>query len=183
MDSEQKLETFPAASVKEKNIDQSSQYFLTNIGLPGWCAPHLCFGPFEEIYLPLLVEWPWKEDWEKSHKIAIQSYSNVYVIGSAQENEPIVIKPSNPEVYIFSPCGTQLFLLNTNLNNKLLESINLYAKMVELAIKTNRNAFIDGEIPLILLNKFVKSFTGLEPDIKTQSSVWLNWAYAKCKNA
>lgn len=176
------LKKFPIGSFEQKNISSISQDFLITTGLPEWVAPHLYFGEFNDFYLPILSEWAWQEDWKESFQLAVEKNSDVYVIGCAQDSEPIVLKQNDPAVYIFSPCGTQLNLLNSSLK-LLLETIYHYSEMVNNAISENENAFIKNAIPTALFKRFIETLNRIEPRLNASNSVWLLWASAKTENA
>ena len=174
------IEAFPLSAFENKNINNQVKSFLSSTGLPSWCAPHMMFGSFGDVYLPKLSEWSWSEDWEKPYECALANYSESYVVGSAQDHQPIILLPNDPAIYIFSTCGQCLHTLNTSLDN-LLQTILYYAEMVELAIASDSSAFTESRMPTRLAKEFELKFCKRESTIS--DSAWVYWANERCTNA
>lgn len=176
------IECFPREILDDKEVAPEVADYLITSGLPSWCAPHLYFGSFEDRFLPLLSEWGWADDWEKGYKLAVLSNPNAYVIGSAQNHEPIVVLPREIAVYVFSETGNKLRLLNSSLGH-LSRTIFAFTEMVEVAVANDTNALIENRVPYTLVDGFIRTFGDLEPGIFKANSVWQEWAREKCKNA
>jgi hypothetical protein len=174
------IETFPLSAFENKNINIQVKSFLSSTGLPSWCAPHMMFGSFGDVYLPKLSEWSWSEDWEKPYERALVNYPESYVVGSAQDHQPIILLPNDPAIYIFSTCGNYRHTLNTSLDN-LLQTILHYAEMVELAIVNDGSAFAESRMPTRLAKEFELTFCKREPTIS--DPIWVYWANERCINA
>ncbi|EJG0707155.1 SUKH-4 family immunity protein [Vibrio parahaemolyticus] len=155
---------------------QSSKY-LVEIGLPNWCAPHLYFGDFEGEYLPQLKSWRWACDWPEGYDSAASKYPNVYVLGSAQGNEPIILLPNCPEVFVFDNKGCELKFLNSNVQSLGLV-ITEFERLVEFAVSKDQNALDQEIVPRSLVSEFLD----IVGDIEQRETVWTSWAEAFGKN-
>ncbi|MFZ6673085.1 SUKH-4 family immunity protein [Undibacterium sp. Xuan67W] len=176
------IERFPARSIEGKNIAAPAKDYLENVGLPSRCAPHLHFGSFSNVYLPLLSEWPWADDWRNSYQVAITICPNAYVVGSAQHDEPIVLLPDNTSVHIFTEAGEQLQRLNTSLEN-LASTVFAFAEMVECATIECSSSVSECRVPYSLAEIFINKFLALEPSLRESNSPWVLWTNERCKNA
>lgn len=170
-------EAFPVDSLGQKALTQVNRDYLQHEGLPDFCAPHLYFGPFGGIYLPLLPEWPWAADW-KGWQAAVLCAPQAYALGSAQYGEAIVLLPNDSAVYLFSESGAGYRMLNSNVEC-LAKTIFAFAEMVETAWRDDEKAVSERRIPQALVTAFADKHQEIEPRLPTAESAWVQWARDK----
>lgn len=177
------VEIFPRNAIASKPIASSVMDYLVTSGLPSWCAPHLYFGPTAGVYLPPLAEWQWAVDWnESAYSVAVAKFPDSYVLGAAQDDEPIVLLPGDSAIYKLSDTGSSLEILNTS-PEKLSRTVYAFAEVVEEAVSVNSAAFIESCVPHTLVEEFIAKFKRLEPSLWQQNSIWQEWASQTCDNA
>lgn len=172
-DMAENIEVFPfPQSIKLlPDIHKLTVNFLVESGLPCWCAPHLYFGDFDDVYLPRLKDWSWGKDWESSYSIAATNYPDALVLGSAQDGEAIVLLPNKQEVFVFNYSGTKLLKLNSTIEG-LRQSITSFEKLVERTISLERDTLISTSVSSRYINEFHNELRNIEPS----ETVWLLWA-------
>lgn len=157
------LSIFPKKEIKETMWSNDTIVFLTQVGIPTYAAPHFYFGDFDNQFLPLLSNWPWrKQSYERTLK--------AWVIGSAPDESPICIL-ENEQLYIYKTSQDKQLL-----NNSLSQTIGVivaYAVMVDKAIsECGENVFWENSIPEKLISEFEEKLLSIDEHCYCKSSFW-----------
>ena len=148
---------FPNSRLTELGFNDETINFLTNNGLPNWCAPNIHFGE-EDSWLP-----------------QISNQGNLLtVIGSDRDDSPICINKALNVVRIKN--NSEEFMAS---NLELLYSALInFQKCINGAVLENDNAFVDNNIPEKYLMPFVTWLKSNEPKALKANSFWgqtLSW--------
>ena len=162
---------FPKHILTMLSITSPNSEYLVEVGLPSWCAPHLYFGDFEGVYLPQLKAWEWRREWMESYDTAVTNYPLSLVLGTAEHDEPIVLLPNKPEVFVFDTAGEKLQFLNSSISSLGLV-LSLFANLVELSVSKDQNSVVQKMVPKVLVNNFIDELHRIE----TRNSLWVSWA-------
>ena len=149
---------YPISRLCELGLHLSSIRFLSDIGLPEWCAPNMYFGE-EDSWLPeLLVQ---------NEKLA--------VLGSDRDDNQICIAINSNEVFRLNNSKLDFVATTPALLGTALEQ---FQTCINAAVAVNDSAFTDNNIPSILLKPFVEWLTNNEAKALIKGSFWqstLNW--------
>jgi hypothetical protein len=151
--------TTPAHQLYDKFLTDINFKVFEEVGLPDWVAPHLYFGPFDEVYLPKINDWTWIDDWKNSNIISGTKHEVFHVIGSSQDHAPIFLKPNDSQIYTFEEDGINEIIINSSLTT-LLFTLNEYALLIESAMETytsNVSKIVEKEAMEIFISSFHKS--------------------------
>ena len=100
---------------------------LSEIGIPGWAAPNLTFS----------------EPKSSGH--------GEILIGSDGQDRPIVYRCADRNVLVLADAGVRPIAVGLD---GLIFTLVMYAGMIEIAISSDRDAFIENRIPSSLVDRF-----------------------------
>lgn len=162
---------FPKNILEDSNITNPNSEYLVQIGLSEFCAPHLYFGDFEGHYLPLLKDWPWHDQWAEGYKAARTNYESALILGTAANNEPIVLLPGRSEVFVFDSVGEKLLFLNSDVHTLGLV-LAAFEDFVEQAVTSRQNSVVEKRVSAGLIDAFLDKLH----DLESTKSHWNVWA-------
>ncbi|WHI46106.1 hypothetical protein [Microbulbifer sp. VAAF005] len=143
---------YPKSRLSDIGLDDEAIAFMSEVGLPNWCAPNMYFGD-EETWLPAI------------------NYENeiLYAIGSDRDDYPICINGNFVVVRLRD--GEQDFMA-TNLL-KLSQSLHLFQECINGAVDIDDQAYIKNNIPSQYVDSFVAWLKKNEPEALINGAFWL----------
>ena len=161
---EDRLVSFPQELIDELLISKDEKIFLVEAGLPEEASPFLTFGQTTKEFLaPVNKVWGLPDD-----------YNRYRIIGSNVSGDPICIDQLTygAVVYLNHDMQFKSVLINSSVIY-LAESLLAYRELVNEAIRINgAEAYMDGDIPIVLLDKTVKTIQQIDKEAFVEGSFW-----------
>lgn len=143
---------YPVSRLSEIGLDRETSAFMSNVGLPNWCAPNMYFGN-EESWLPAI-----------NHSGDI-----LHVIGSDRDDCLICISSS----FNIVRCKNEhQNFVATNIQ-ALSIALHEFQICINYAVSVNSEAYINNDIPCKYLEPFVAWLKLNEPKALGGSAFWL----------
>lgn len=143
---------YPKSILLDIGLNDEAVTFMSEVGLPNWCAPNMYFGD-EETWLPAIKH----------------GNETFYVIGSDRDDFPICINANFNVVRIKD--GKQDFMA-TNLL-KLSESLHEFQRCINGAVDLDSEAYTNNNIPSQQIESFVIWLRRNEPKALNNGAFWL----------
>ncbi len=143
---------YPRSRLIGIGLDGETAAFMSQVGLPNWCAPNMHFGD-EESWLPVI-----------SHQ-----GEDLYVIGSDRDECPICI---NSEFSVIRYKEEQQDFLATNVQNLAL-ALNEFQACINNAVNSDSEAYSKNNIPNMCMEPFVAWLMQNEPNALDGHAFWL----------
>ncbi|MDO6641942.1 hypothetical protein Q4557_18465 [Shewanella sp. 5_MG-2023] len=149
---------YPISKLSRLGLHLTSIRFLSENGLPEWCAPNMYFGE-EDCWLPELNA--------HKHKLA--------VLGSDRNDHHICISLNSNQVFRVTNASLDFMATTPELLGKALEQFQL---CINSAVAQNGSAFTENDVDSAFLKPFAEWLKKNEPEALSDGSFWrstLNW--------
>ena len=147
---------YPAVTISASKLPGGAKHFLTAAGLPVEAAPFLTFG---QIALGWLGRPSEEQDWS-------------YAIGCDGSGDPIVVDEQGAVWLIDHEAPTRRHLVNSSLP-ALAECLLAYRALVaEANTIGGEAAWLDGSIPIHLIDAFSRSVSAVDPAAVEAGTFW-----------
>jgi len=147
---------YPAASLVSAGFPEADIVFLSEHGLPDWCAPNMYFGELGETN-ELLPE------------IRVGECRFVG-LGHDRDDNPIVVDLNNFSVWVLREERSPVYMASGVV--ELYRSMTYFQRSINRAVRKNRNAFINKRIPAACFEPFVAWANKANPAILEPGSFW-----------
>jgi hypothetical protein len=143
---------YPKSRLSDIGLNQEDVTFMSEVGLPNWCAPNMYFGN-EEAWLPAI-----------NHENEI-----LYVIGYDRDDSPICI---NGNFNVVRYKDGQKDFMATNLQ-KLSQSLHEFQRCINSAVDLDDQAYTKNNVPSQHIERFVVWLKKNEPKALNEGVFWL----------